>query len=125
MGTEIHVHPFEQNGKCGFRNVVTYETVIPVRYENVQSKDRYSNHKVQLNGKWGIVSSHGDIMRVKISDKYGYVNKSGDIVIPFIYKYADNFSDGKARVCENYKSKAYYIDRNISKSECQEIIEQI
>jgi hypothetical protein len=108
METKIYVHPFEQNGKYGFRNVVTYETVIPARYENVQSEYRYSDHKVQLNGKWGIVSSHGeeivppkydsisddgadDNRVVRLNGRYGFINKYGREFIPPQYELAYNF----------------------------------
>jgi len=121
MKTEISVDPFEQNGKYGFRNRETYETVIPARYEKV--KDNY-DYKVQLNGKWGIVNRSGeeivppkydsisdwksnDIRVVRLNGKYGFINEHGREFIPPQYELAYNFvfvnDQWRAAVQQNYK----------------------
>jgi hypothetical protein len=114
METEIfvywNVHPFEQNGKYGFINCLTFETVIPVKYEKVQLKGKRLSYyyKVQLNGKWGIVSRQGeeivppkydsisdvgpdDNRIVRLNGRYGFLNEYGREFIPPQYELAYNF----------------------------------
>jgi hypothetical protein len=59
------------------------------------------------------IDEYGLKLLVGASDgKWGWIDRTGKIVIPFIYEYADNFIDGKAKVCKKFNSESYYIDRN-------------
>ena len=53
--------------------------------------------------------SEGLAVVVNENGKYGYVDTTDKIVIPFKYKRAENFINGKAKVLEN--NKEYFINK--------------
>ena len=71
---------------------------------------------VFLFGGWSVMAqpaSTGDdgiLIRAKKNGKYGFVDKTGKEVIPFVYNYAEPFSDGLARVTNN-QWKDGFIDK--------------
>jgi len=44
---------------------------------------------------------------LKINNKYGFINDQGDIVVPAVYKSANNFHDGLAQVWTKDNKKGY------------------
>lgn len=81
---------------------------------------------VELNGKWGFVSTTGEeimpckydmvycflegLAQVKLNGKMGFVDERGQEVVSCKYDQADPFEDGVARVILNGKS--FLIDKN-------------
>jgi len=85
--------------------------------------------KVQLNGKYGLVTKNGteitsiefdeigdikeELALVKKDEKRGFINDKGKLVVPLKYAVVDPFMNGKARVCirEDSEFKYGFIDK--------------
>lgn len=78
---------------AGFFNIKKGELAIPCEYE-------YSGYKFKLCEGLVSMKKHG---------KAGFINSDNETIIPFIYDYADDFSEGFA-VVERY-GKYGYVDR--------------
>lgn len=82
---------------------------------------------VKKGGQWSVIDGNNCLLCIldRISDtfgfisegliccighngKYGYVSVCGDLIIPFIYDYATNFSEGFA--CAKINNRRVYID---------------
>jgi len=80
-----------ENGKFGFKDKETGETIIPFKFDDV-----------------GYFSE--GLAPAKLGKKWGYVDKTGATVIPFKYGQARGFYEGLAAV--NQRGKFGYIDKN-------------
>lgn len=116
---------FQADGKWGFRDSETGETVIPAKYESIGLESE-GLAPVKLNGKWGFIDK-GDRMviepqydyalsfseglaQVRNDGKCGFIDRKGNLVIPLAYDEVGDFHDGLASV--SIKGKQGFIDRN-------------
>ena len=92
-----NVTPYYENGLAGYKNAATGQVVIPAQYRSASEMMPLGNS----GDYYAVLSSEG---------KFGYIKESGEVLIPFMYEFADKFTDGVARVKLN--GKYGYINMN-------------
>lgn len=71
----------DAKGKYGFKDMMTNKVVIPAQYDEV------GNFMREANLAW-----------VKKNKKYGFIDNKGKLIVPLIYDFALDFTNGRALV---------------------------
>jgi len=105
--------------RFGNRNeTVDFDSIIECKNNVALVKKSERNIFIDQNGKvvfvnlfqsWGKFVN-GFLRVTDVNNMHGYINTKGQIVIPLIYEYADDFSDGLA--CVQRNNKYGFIDKN-------------
>ncbi|MDR1332175.1 MAG: WG repeat-containing protein [Tannerella sp.] len=114
----------DKNGKYGFKDMHTGETVILPKYNDAWSFGT-GLARVTLNHKYGFIDKTGKeviplkydyawgfaggLARVKLNDKYGFIDNTGKEAVPLKYDYVWELSEGSA--CIKFNGKCGFIDK--------------
>lgn len=82
--------PFYENGKSGYKDVATGRVMITPKYRSASTMIPYGKE----GSYYAVVAFEG---------KFGYINEKGEVLIPFMYEWANIFTEGIAAVKLNGK----------------------
>lgn len=106
----------QSSGRWGFVDAQGKE-VIPMRYLEVHPFHEDLATVCFTNGRWGVINNLGQttcsayfdavsnysngMCRVERNSKVGYINREGILIVPYRYRYAEDFHHGVALVSYN------------------------
>ena len=113
----------KRNGKWGYVDKDGL-VVIECKFDKAERFNEHGFAMIKNDIYWAIINNKGELVtdyydqiykfsknvvaRVKKGKFYGFINNKGKVVVPVIYNYAIDFSDGFGKIRKKHKNKYYY-----------------